>query len=62
MDIKKTCKLQTDDFWYDLFDGGGINPDAICAYALDADMVKKAIEVLTEFRNSCEEQLPDLYY
>lgn len=62
MDIKKTCEVYTNDFWYDLFDGGNINPDAICAYALDADMVKKAREVLLEFRNSCEDQLPNLYY
>jgi hypothetical protein len=59
MEIKKGRKDSTDDFWYDLTDGGYLKPDKICKYPEDAKKVIDAIEVLEDFRQSCEEQIPD---
>jgi len=57
MKLKKDLEVSSSDFWYDLTDGGYIKPDEICASKKDAEAVKKAIEVLLDFQNSCEEQI-----
>jgi hypothetical protein len=57
MKIKKDCVVSTDDFWYDLTDGGYLDPDEICADEKDAKRVKDAIKIIQEFYNSCEEQI-----
>jgi len=57
MRIKKGLEISTDDFWYDLTDGGYLNPDEICAEKGDAEKVKEAIEVIKDFQDSCEEQI-----
>jgi len=59
MKIKKGCGVSTSDYWYDLTDGGYLNPDKICADKKDAEAVKNAIKVLQDFYNSCEEQIED---
>lgn len=57
MKIKDGCTASSDDFWYDLTDGGYLNPAEILEDQDDIDRVNDAIDVLLEFRNSCEEQI-----
>ena len=57
MKIKDNCEVSTDEFWYDLTDGGYLNPDEILENPEDAKRVKDAIAVIKEFENSCEEQI-----
>jgi len=57
MKIKKGLEVSTGDFWYDLIDGGYLDPEEICADKKDAQKVKKAIAVIKDFENSCEEQI-----
>ena len=45
----------TDDFWYDLTDGGYINPDKLLLYPAQANQVKEAIAVLESFKEALEE-------
>lgn len=59
MKIKKGCEASTSDFWYDLTDGGYLNPDDICENSNDAKKVKEAIKVIKDFQDSCEEQIED---
>ncbi len=59
MKIKKGLEISTGDFWYDLTDGGYLNPDEICADKKDSQKVKEAIEVIRDFQSSCEEQIED---
>jgi hypothetical protein len=59
MKIKKGIEISTGDFWYDLTDGGYLNPSEICANPKDADKVEKAIKVIKDFQRSCEEQIED---
>lgn len=41
---------ESEDFWYDLFDGGYINPEQILEDQESIDKINKAIEVLEEFK------------
>jgi len=59
MKIKKGLKISTDDFYYDLTDGGYLLPEKICADKKDAQKVIDAIAVLQDFQASCEEQIKD---
>lgn len=40
----------SEDFWYDLFDGGYINPEQILEDQESIEKINKAIEVLEEFK------------
>lgn len=55
MEFVKKAKIVTDDFWYDLFDGGYIKPEKLLKNQKDIDEVKNAIEILTDFRDSAED-------
>ena len=57
MEIKKGLEISTDDFWYDLTDGGYLKPKEICEKPEDAAKVIEAIEILRDFASSCEEQI-----
>jgi hypothetical protein len=57
MKIKKGLENSTGDFWYDLTDGGYLDPEKICEDLEDAKKVKQAIAVIKDFENSCEEQI-----
>jgi len=59
MKIKQGLKISTGDFWYDLTDGGYLNPDEICANKEDAEKVSTAIEIILNFQKSCEEQIEE---
>jgi len=57
MQIKKGLEISTADFWYDLTDGGYLNPEEICAKQADAKKVLEAIDIILDFQKSCEEQI-----
>ena len=59
MKIKKDLDISSSDFWYDLSDGGYLDPYDICENASDADKVYHAIKTIQEFQNSCDEQIED---
>ena len=58
MDIKKGLELRTSDFWYDLTDGGYLDPWDICVHDSDAQRVEDAVEVIMDFYRSCEKNIP----
>lgn len=57
MKIKEGLEVSTDDFWYDLTDGGYLKPEEICEDLTDAFKVKEAIAIVRDFEYSCEEQI-----
>ena len=57
MKIKKGCDVSTDDFWYDLTDGGYLKPEKMLENKEDVEKIKNAIAVIQEFENSCKEQI-----
>lgn len=57
MKLKKNLEVSSSDFWYDLTDGGYLDPHEICLDEKDADKVVNAIKVLKDFQESCEEQI-----
>lgn len=60
MKIRKNLKdVSTSDFWYDLTDGGYLDPAKILVDKEDIEKVNQAIAVLKEFYESCEEQIED---
>ena len=56
MKFKKSAKIVTDDFYYDLTDGGYIKPEKLLENKSDADKVLEAIKVLEDFKRSAEDQ------
>jgi hypothetical protein len=59
MKLKKNLKMSTSDFWYDLFEGGYIDPSKMCVDTKDKTDVKYAIQILEDFKQSCEDQIED---
>lgn len=57
MKIKKGLRVSTSEFWYDLTDGGYLDPLQICENVEDAAKVKEAIGIILDFQESCEEQI-----
>jgi hypothetical protein len=57
MKIKEGLNISTDEFWYDLTDGGYLNPRKICDDPADAKKVLEAIAIILDFQKSCEEQI-----
>lgn len=57
MKIKKDLAICSDDFWYDLTDGGYLNPEEICEDLTDAIKIKNAIAIIEDFKKSCEDQI-----
>jgi hypothetical protein len=57
MKIKDNCTVSTNDFWYDLTDGGYLKPEEILESELDIKRVKDAIELIRDFQDSCESQI-----
>ena len=50
---KNSEPIETDDFWYDVFEGGYIKPSEFLCEG--ADEVRRAIETLEEFQSLMEE-------
>lgn len=59
MKLKNNLQDSSSDFWYDLTDGGYLDPNKMCASKEDAKKVIDAIKVVKEFQDSCEEQIED---
>ena len=57
MKLIKRLKISSEDFYYDLTDGGYLNPNKICADTKDAKKVIEAIKIIKDFQDSCEEQI-----
>ena len=55
MEFKKNVKIETNDFYYDLFLGGYIKPEKILENRDDIKRVQDAIDVIDDFYNSAEE-------
>lgn len=61
MKIKEGLDVHTDDFWYNLTEGGYLKPEELLEDSKDVERVKEAIAVINEFEQSCEDQIEDLY-
>lgn len=61
MKIKDGCEASTDDFYYDLFQGGYIRPKEILENEEDIKKVEEALKVIEMFKESCENQIEDFY-
>jgi hypothetical protein len=61
MKLKENLEMSTDDFFYDLFDGGYIDPEKILKNRSDIEEVENAIAIIKDFRDSCEKQIEDFY-
>ena len=61
MRIKKDKDLVTSDFYYDLFEGGYIDPEDYLYSEEDLDKVIYAIGIINQFRYSLEEAYPEMY-
>jgi hypothetical protein len=48
-------KIITNDFFYDLFDGGYIKPEDLLKNENDVETIKNAIKIIKEFRDLAEE-------
>lgn len=59
MKIKQNLETYTNDFWYDLVDGGYLKPEEILEEDDDINAVMNAVKVLKAFRSACEEQIED---
>jgi len=55
MEFVKKAKIVTDDFFYDLFDGGYIKPEKLLKNQEDIEKVKEAIKVISDFKDSAED-------
>lgn len=62
MKIKPDTDASTDEFWYDLSEGGGLKPQEICEDPADAQRVIDAIAVIKDFAASCEDQIEGFYF
>lgn len=56
MEFVKGAEIQTDDFYYDLFDGGYIKPEKLLKNKEDIDRLKEAIKIVKKFHDEAEEQ------
>lgn len=61
MKLKENLEISTDDFYYDLFEGGYINPEEMLIDNDDIIAVENAINVIENFKKSCEQQIEDFY-
>ncbi len=57
MKIKENLEICSSEPWYDLSDGGYLNPQEICQEPEDAKKVEEAVEIVKDFLDSCEEQI-----
>jgi hypothetical protein len=56
MEYVKDAQIVTDDFWYDLTDGGHIKPEKLLTNEADINKIKEAIKVLSEWKSEMEEK------
>ena len=56
-EVKEGLSVSTSEFWYDLTDGGYLNPEDILTNPEDVEEVKRAIAIVKKFERSCDEQI-----
>jgi hypothetical protein len=56
MEFKKNIEIFTDDFWYDVFEGGYIKPEKLLKNESDVVQINKAIKILNTFKTELEKQ------
>ena len=56
MKFKKDVKIYSDNFWYDLFEGGYIKPEKLLKNQKDIKKVNLAIATLKQFSNEAIKQ------
>lgn len=61
MKIKDGVEVSTDDFFYDLMEGGYLKPEELLEDENDVASVREAMAVLDQFRYACEDQIEDFY-
>jgi len=61
MKLKENLEMSTDDFFYDLFDGGYIDPFKMLENSEDIIALENAIAIIKDFKDSCEKQIEDFY-
>jgi hypothetical protein len=54
--LPKLKKIETDDFYYDLFYGGYIDPEKLLKNQEDIDKVKDAINTIREFKSELHDK------
>ena len=52
MKIKKSSKIFSNDFYYDLFVGGCLKPEKLCIDLEQAKKIRKAIDLLKGYKQS----------
>lgn len=57
MKLKDGAEASSTDFWYDLSRGGYLKPEELIEDPEVAKKVTDAIALLTEFEDSCKEQI-----
>jgi hypothetical protein len=55
MKFEEGVKIETSEFWYDLFEGGYIKPEKLLANKEDASKVREAMNLIEEFRDRAAE-------
>lgn len=53
--IKNTEPIPTDDFWYDLFDGGYFEPENLCENPKDAEDIRLAMNTIIKYQQSLDD-------
>jgi len=61
VNIKIGVDVSTSDPWYDISYGGYLKPGEILEDPRDVMKVLSAVEVLKEFFESCEQQIPGFW-
>lgn len=51
----------TSEFWYDLFDGGGLEPEKLLVKPEEVAEVQNAMKVLEKYKKSLENKFEYLY-
>lgn len=54
MEFKKKQSVSTDDFYYDLFIGGYIQPEKMLKHSKDVKKVRAAIDLIKKFKDEAD--------
>lgn len=56
MEYVKDAQIVTDDFWYDLTDGGYIRPEELLKNEEDINKIKDALKIIMDWKSEMEEK------
>jgi hypothetical protein len=57
MELKKGLTNSSSDPWYDVSDGGYLNPEVMCADPVVGKQVADAVALVREFLQACNDQI-----